>query len=65
MRFWIERIFVYGKTGTEVFNEITAYIPEIGHNLQEHFVVLVRGGRQRRAESSWRLQSLTNFLYIL
>ena len=25
--------------------EITAYIPDIGHNLQEHFVVLVRGGR--------------------
>jgi len=28
-------------TGTEV----TAYIPGIGHNLQEHSVVLVRGGR--------------------
>nr|YP_009867239.1 ribosomal protein S12 [Calliergonella cuspidata]YP_009942249.1 ribosomal protein S12 [Haplocladium microphyllum]QKG04438.1 ribosomal protein S12 [Calliergonella cuspidata]QOC71467.1 ribosomal protein S12 [Haplocladium microphyllum]QWZ47560.1 ribosomal protein S12 [Calohypnum plumiforme] len=25
--------------------EITAYIPGIGHNLQEHSVVLVRGGR--------------------
>jgi len=25
--------------------EITAYIPGIGHNLQEHFIVLVRGGR--------------------
>ncbi len=28
-------------TGTEV----TAYIPGVGHNLQEHSVVLVRGGR--------------------
>jgi small subunit ribosomal protein S12 len=28
-------------TGTEV----TAYIPGIGHNLQEHSVVLIRGGR--------------------
>lgn len=28
-------------TGTE----ITAYIPGIGHNLQEHSVVLIRGGR--------------------
>jgi small subunit ribosomal protein S12 len=28
-------------TGTEV----TAYRPGIGHNLQEHSVVLVRGGR--------------------
>jgi small subunit ribosomal protein S12 len=28
-------------TGTEV----SAYIPGIGHNLQEHSVVLVRGGR--------------------
>ncbi len=26
-------------------NEITAYIPGEGHNLQEHSVVLVRGGR--------------------
>lgn len=25
--------------------EITAYIPGIGHNLQEHAVVVVRGGR--------------------
>ncbi|MFP4531244.1 MAG: 30S ribosomal protein S12 [Desulfobacterales bacterium] len=25
--------------------EISAYIPGIGHNLQEHSVVLVRGGR--------------------
>jgi small subunit ribosomal protein S12 len=25
--------------------EITAYIPGIGHNLQEHSVVIVRGGR--------------------
>nr|NP_045162.1 ribosomal protein S12 [Cyanidium caldarium]Q9TLV6.1 RecName: Full=Small ribosomal subunit protein uS12c; AltName: Full=30S ribosomal protein S12, chloroplastic [Cyanidium caldarium]AAF12932.1 unknown [Cyanidium caldarium]WDB00287.1 ribosomal protein S12 [Cyanidium caldarium] len=25
--------------------EITAYIPGIGHNLQEHSVVLIRGGR--------------------
>jgi len=28
-------------TGTEV----SAYIPGVGHNLQEHSVVLVRGGR--------------------
>ena len=25
--------------------EVTAYIPGIGHNLQEHSIVLVRGGR--------------------
>jgi small subunit ribosomal protein S12 len=25
--------------------EVTSYIPGIGHNLQEHSVVLVRGGR--------------------
>jgi small subunit ribosomal protein S12 len=25
--------------------EITAYIPGMGHNLQEHSIVLVRGGR--------------------
>lgn len=27
--------------------EITAYIPGEGHNLQEHSMVLVRGGRVR------------------
>ena len=27
--------------------EVTAYIPGIGHNLQEHSVVLIRGGRLR------------------
>lgn len=27
--------------------EVTAYIPGIGHNLQEHSVVLMRGGRVR------------------
>ena len=25
--------------------EVTAYIPGIGHNLQEHSIVLLRGGR--------------------
>tara|TARA_Y100000310_G_scaffold335461_2_gene417598 strand:+ start:669 stop:860 length:192 start_codon:yes stop_codon:yes gene_type:complete len=25
--------------------EVTAYIPGMGHNLQEHSVVLLRGGR--------------------
>jgi small subunit ribosomal protein S12 len=25
--------------------EVTAYVPGIGHNLQEHSVVLIRGGR--------------------
>ena len=27
--------------------EVTAYIPGIGHNLQEHSMVLIRGGRVR------------------
>ena len=27
--------------------EVTAYIPREGHNLQEHSIVLVRGGRVR------------------
>ncbi|RJQ32741.1 MAG: 30S ribosomal protein S12 [Actinobacteria bacterium] len=25
--------------------EVTAYVPGIGHNLQEHSIVLIRGGR--------------------
>ena len=35
----IARVRLTNKT------EVTAYIPGIGHNLQEHSVVLVRGGR--------------------
>lgn len=27
--------------------EVTAYIPGIGHNLQEHSMVLIRGGRTK------------------
>jgi len=27
--------------------EVSAYIPGVGHNLQEHSIVLVRGGRDR------------------
>ena len=27
--------------------EVAAYIPGIGHNLQEHSVVLIRGGRKQ------------------
>jgi len=27
--------------------EVTAYIPGIGHNLQEHSIVLVKGGRTK------------------
>ena len=27
--------------------EVTAYIPGIGHNLQEHSVVMVKGGRTK------------------
>ena len=39
--------------------EVTAYIPGIGHNLQEHSVVLVRGGRagSRPAPGRWRRRS--------
>ncbi len=27
--------------------EVTAYIPGVGHNLQEHSVVVIRGGKVR------------------
>jgi small subunit ribosomal protein S12 len=27
--------------------EVTAYIPGMGHNLQEHSIVLVKGGRTK------------------
>ena len=31
--------------------EVTAYIPGIGHNLQEHSVVLIRGGRVKQGSA--------------
>ena len=41
--------------------EVTAYIPGIGHNLQEHSVVLIRGGRVKDLPGPcarrWCLQS--------
>ena len=33
------------KQQSEVNEEVTSYIPGEGHNLQEHSVVLIRGGR--------------------
>ena len=33
------------RTSTTNGYEVTAYIPGIGHNLQEHSVVMIRGGR--------------------
>lgn len=35
----------YARVRLSSGQEITAYIPGIGHNLQEHSVVLLRGGR--------------------
>jgi len=35
----VARVRITGGT------EVTAYIPGIGHNLQEHSIVLIRGGR--------------------
>ncbi len=36
------RLRAHGLTNSA---EVTTYIPGIGHNLQEHSIVLVRGGR--------------------
>ena len=35
------------RVKTSKKQECTAYIPGVGHNLQEHSVVLIRGGRVR------------------
>src|SRR5699024_11073700 len=35
----------YARVRLSTNMEVTAYIPGIGHNLQEHNVVLLRGGR--------------------
>ena len=35
------------RVRVSIWKEVTAYIPGIDHNLQEHSIVLVRGGRVR------------------
>ena len=35
----------YSRVRLSTLIEVTAHIPGIGHNLQEHSVVLIRGGR--------------------
>lgn len=35
----------YARVRLSNLIEVTAYIPGVGHNLQEHSVVLIRGGR--------------------
>lgn len=35
----------YARVRLSNLYEVTAYIPGVGHNLQEHSVVLIRGGR--------------------
>ncbi len=34
-----------GARAVDEHAEVTTYIPGIGHNLQEHSIVLIRGGR--------------------
>jgi len=41
----IARVRLTGSGRKNPGTEVTAYIPGIGHNLQEHSVVLIRGGR--------------------
>ena len=38
--------------------EVTAYIPGVGHSLQEHSVVMIRGGRVRRTRAILRSAEL-------
>lgn len=37
----------YARVKLSNHMEVTAYIPGIGHNLQEHSVVLIRGGKAK------------------
>ena len=40
--------------------EVTAYIPGIGHNLQEHSIVLVRGGRYKIIRAALDCAAVSN-----
>ena len=37
--------------------EVTAYIPGVGHNLQEHSIVLIRGAPDDVVPDSWQSRS--------
>src|SRR3712207_7062004 len=45
--------------------EVTAYIPGEGHNLQEHSVVLIRGGRVKDRKSTRLNSSHANISYAV
>ena len=47
MKITVEGAQVIVERPSENKSEATTYIPGIGHNLQEHSVVLIRGGRVR------------------
>ena len=40
--------------------EVTAYIPGVGHNLQEHSVVMIRGGRYHIIRGTLDAQGVAN-----
>ena len=42
--------------------EVTAYIPGIGHNLQEHSVVLLRGGRVKTFQGYVTISSVEHLI---
>ena len=41
--------------------EVTAYIPGVGHNLQEHSVVMIRGGRVKDQGVNGRMQGRSKY----
>ena len=41
--------------------EVTAYIPGVGHNLQEHSVVMIRGGRLDTQGVNGRMQARSKY----
>ena len=43
--------------------EVTSYIPGVGHNLQEHSVVLIRGGRVKDIPGQTELKDIPGVRY--
>ena len=48
----------YARVRLSNLIEVTAYIPGEGHNLQEHSVVLIRGGRVKDVTTSFVVPSI-------
>ncbi len=54
----------YARVRLSNLIEVTAYIPGIGHNLQEHSVALIRGGRKKTYQGAVTISFVVLFRHL-